>query len=129
MKKFLFIGKLAIAIVCLIPINSCTNLDETLYDRVPETNFFRNEGEVKNAVSQIYTTLYGLMNHGNYFSTQEVNSNETLYPQRGGDWEDGRQWIKTHLHAQDGTEDCYRNAWNFLFTGVANCNWVIYNIT
>jgi starch-binding outer membrane protein, SusD/RagB family len=128
MKKVLLLGKLVVLALCLVPMNSCTDLDEKLYDQVPESDFFRNEGEVKNAVAHVYSTLYGLMNHGSYFSTQEVNSNEVLIPQRGGDWEDGRQWIKTHLHTQNGTEDCYRNAWSFLFTGVANCNWAIYNI-
>ncbi len=128
MKKIMFLGKMALLALCIIPINACTNLDEKLYDQVPESDFFRNENEVKNAVAHVYSRLYPLMNHGSYFSTQEVNSNEVVIPQRGGDWEDGRQWIKTHLHTQNGTEDCYRGAWNFLFTGVANCNWAIYNI-
>ncbi len=130
MKNKFFFGKFLVAIVaiCLLPLNSCTNLDETLYDKVPESNYFRDEAEVKSGVSQVYATLFGLNNHGGYFSTQEVNSNEVLYPQRGGDWEDGRQWLKTYQHVQDGSEDCFRGSWNWLFTGVANANWAIYNI-
>jgi starch-binding outer membrane protein, SusD/RagB family len=128
MNKILSFGTLAIAVASLMPMNSCTNLDETLYSQVEESQFFRTEEEVRLAVAGCYTSLYGLLNHGSFFSTQEVNSNEVLIPQRGGDWEDGRQWIKTHLHTQDGTEDCFRNAWTYLFSNVALMNFTIANI-
>lgn len=128
MKKISLAGKLAIAAICIMPLNSCTDLDETLYNQVSSDNFFRNEEEVKAAVGAAYTRLYGLMNHGGYFSTAEVNSNEVLIPQRGNDWYDGGQWINTHLHTQVGTEDCYNGSWNFLFSGVNTCNRLILQV-
>lgn len=121
-------GKAALLAVTLFPFNACTNLDETLYDQIEQENFLRNEAEVKAAVGAAYTQLYGLMNHGNYFSTQEVNSNEVLIPQRGNDWFDGGQWLKTHRHTQLGNEDCYNNAWVFLYGGVNTCNRLILQV-
>ncbi|MCC6459884.1 MAG: RagB/SusD family nutrient uptake outer membrane protein, partial [Saprospiraceae bacterium] len=129
MKKITILGKLALFAVVLFPIHSCTNLDENLYNQVATENFLRNEEEVKAAVGAAYTRLYGLMNHGSYFSTTEVNSNEVLIPQRGNDWYDGGQWIKTHTHTQDGGEDCYNNAWNFLYSGVNTCNRLILQVS
>ncbi len=129
MKNFSMMGKVALLAIALLPINSCTNLDETLYNQVETENFLRNEAEVKAAVGAAYTQLYGLMNHGSYFSTQEVNSNEVLIPQRGNDWFDGGQWLKTHRHTQDGGEDCYNNAWNFLYSGVNTCNRLILQVS
>lgn len=129
MKNFSLMGKLALIALALLPLNSCTNLDETLYDQVESENFLRNEAEVKAAVGAAYTSLYGLMNHGNYFSTQEVNSNEILIPQRGNDWFDGGQWLKTHRHTQTGGEDCYNNAWNYLYAGVNTCNRLILQVS
>ena len=128
MKKITLVGKIVIAALAVTPFNSCTNLDENLYSQIETENFFRNEEEVKAAVGAAYTRLYGLMNHGSYFSTQEVNSNEILIPQRGGDWYDGGQWINTHLHIQTGSEDCYNNSWNFLYGGVNTCNRLILQV-
>lgn len=128
MKKITLVGKIVIAALAVSPFNSCTNLDENLYSQIETENFFRNEEEVKAAVGAAYTRLYGLMNHGNYFSTQEVNSNEVLIPQRGNDWFDGGQWINTHLHTQTGVEDCYNNSWNFLYSGVNTCNRLILQV-
>jgi starch-binding outer membrane protein, SusD/RagB family len=128
MKNISMWGKAALMAVSLLPFNSCTNLDETLYDQIEQENFLRNEDEVKAAVGAAYTRLYGLMNHGSYFSTQEVNSNEILIPQRGNDWFDGGQWLKTHRHSQSGGEDCYNNAWVFLYSGVNTCNRLILQV-
>ncbi len=128
MKKITLVGKIVIAALAVMPFNSCTNLDEKLYNEIETENFFRNEEEVKAAVGAAYTRLYGLMNHGAYFSAQEVNSNEILIPQRGGDWYDGGQWLNTHLHTQVGTEDCYNNAWTFLYGGVNTCNRLILQV-
>lgn len=129
MKKVSLIWKLSAAALFLMPLNSCTNLDENLYSQVETEDFLRNEEEVKAAVGAAYTRLYGLMNHGSYFSTQEVNSNEVMYPQRGNDWYDGGQWLNTHRHTQTGGEDCYNNAWNFLYAGVNTCNRLILQVS
>jgi hypothetical protein len=128
MKKITLAGKIAIAAIAVLPFNSCTNLDETLYSQIETENFFRNEEEVKAAVGAAYTNLYGLMNHGSYFSSQEVNSNEVLIAQRGNDWFDGGQWINTHLHTQNGKEDCFNNSWNYLYSGVNTCNRLILQV-
>jgi starch-binding outer membrane protein, SusD/RagB family len=128
MKKFSLLGKLAVAAIAIMPFSSCTNLDEKLYDQVETENFFKTEEQVKAAVGAAYTNLYGLMNHGSYFSAQEVNSNEMLIPQRGNDWYDGGQWINAHLHTQTGGEDCFNNSWNFLYSGVNTCNRLILQV-
>jgi starch-binding outer membrane protein, SusD/RagB family len=129
MKKFSLLGTLAIIVIALLPFSSCTNLDEKLYSEIETDNFFRTEEEVKAAVGAAYTNLYGLMNHGSYFSSQEVNSNEMLIPQRGNDWYDGGQWIAAHLHTQIGTEDCFNNSWGFLYGGVNTCNRLILQVS
>jgi starch-binding outer membrane protein, SusD/RagB family len=128
MKNFSWIGKLAIVAVSIMPFSSCTNLDEKLYSEIETDNFFRTKEEVEAAVGAAYTNLYGLMNHGSYFSSQEVNSNEMLIPQRGNDWYDGGQWLNTHLHEQKGGEDCFNNSWGFLYGGVNTCNRLILQV-
>ena len=109
--------------------NSCTDLDEKLYDTVTDDNFLKTEEEFISALGAAYTGLYGLGNHGSYFSVQEVSSDEVMIPQRGGDWGDGGQWINAHRHELSPVNPNVDNAWNFLFGGVNTCNRLISQFT
>lgn len=128
MKKVKLLGKFALVMLALASFNGCTDLDENLYSEIETSNFLRNEEEVKAAVGAAYTRLYGMGNHGTYHSTQEVNSDEVLIPQRGNDWYDGGQWLNTHRHIQQGGEDCFNNSWNYLYGGVNTCNRLILQV-
>ena len=99
MKKLFLFGKLMLALVLLATFNnSCTDLDEKLYDTVTDDNFLKTEEEFIAALGAAYTGLYALGNHGSYFSVQEVSSDEAMIPTRGADWGDGGQWINAHRH-------------------------------
>jgi starch-binding outer membrane protein, SusD/RagB family len=129
MKKGLFsIKTLAIVGLLFVGTQSCTNLDEPLYDQLgagtPQT-----DDEVYSMFSGGYSTLFNLMQHGSYFSVQQVSSDETIIPQRGGDWGDGGQWINVHRHEYKPTDSNINGSWGFLFGGVLNCNRVIHFLT
>lgn len=130
MKKFPILGKLLLPALFLLTFNnSCTNLDEKLYDTVTSDNFLRTEEEFIAALGAAYTGLYALGNHGGYFSLQETTSDEAMIPQRGGDWGDGGQWINAHRHELKSTDPNVNNAWNFLYSGVNTCNRLIAQFT
>ncbi|MCB0543474.1 MAG: RagB/SusD family nutrient uptake outer membrane protein [Saprospiraceae bacterium] len=130
MKKFPILGKLLLPALFLMTFNnSCTNLDEQLFDTVTSENFLRTEEEFIAALGAAYTGLYQLGNHGAYFSVQECSSDETMIPQRGGDWGDGGQWINAHRHESKPTDPNINNAWNFLYSGVNTCNRLIAQFT
>lgn len=125
MKKYTF--KVLLIGVLLVSFNqSCTNLDEELFDEVRATDFFKTDEEFIAALGAAYTSLYGLQNHGNYFSSQEVASDEMMIPQRGTDWFDGGIWLRTHRHESVPTDGNVNNAWNFLFGGVNTCNRLLF---
>lgn len=130
MKKYSILGKLLLPALFLLTFNnSCTNLDEELYDTVTSDNFLRTEEEFVAALGAAYTGLYALGNHGGYFSVQETSSDEAMIPQRGGDWGDGGQWINAHRHEFKPEDPNINNAWNFLFGGVNTCNRLIAQFT
>ena len=130
MKKFPILGKLLLPALFLLTFNnSCTNLDEALFDTVTSDNFLRTEEEFIAALGAAYTGLYALGNHGSYFSVQECSSDETMIPTRGGDWGDGGQWINAHFHQLKPTDPNVNNAWNFLYGGVNTCNRLIAQFT
>ena len=125
--------KLALSVKLLLPAlfvltfnNSCTNLDEKLYDTLTEDTFLQTEEEFISALGAAYTSLYALGNHGAYWSVQEISSDEVMIPQRGGDWGDGGQWINAHRHEFKAADPNINNSWNFLFGGVNTCNRLIY---
>jgi hypothetical protein len=125
MKKFTI--KIMLIGVFVATFNqSCTDLEERLYDTVTPENFFKTEEEFIAALGAAYTSLYGLMNHNSYFSIQEVSSDEIMIPQRGADWLDGGVWLRTHRHESNALDAQYNNAWNFLFGGVNNVNRLLF---
>ncbi len=109
--------------------NSCTNLDEKLYDTVTDENFLRTEEEFISALGAAYTGLYGMGNHGGFFSCLEISSDEVMIPQRGGDWGDGGQWINAHRHELAPVNPNVNGAWSFLFGGANTCNRLIFQFT
>ena len=125
MKKYWF--KALLAGLFVIAFNqSCSDLEEKLYDQVKADEFFKNDEEFIAALGAAYTNLYGFQNHGSYMSLQEVSSDEIMIPQRGGDWFDGGIWLNAHRAEFNAQDEPIRNAWNFLFGGVNTCNRLIF---
>ena len=125
MKKYWF--KALLAGLFVIAFNqSCSDLEEKLYDQVKVDDFFKNDEEFIAAMGAAYTNLYGFQNHGSYMALQEISSDEIMIPQRGGDWFDGGQWLNAHRAQYNVADENLRNSWNFLFGGVNTCNRLIF---
>jgi len=107
--------------------NSCTDLDEELFDQVTADNFFNTDEEFISALGAAYTSLYGVMGgHNATWSIQEVSTDEFIVPQRGQDWFDGGIWLRMHRHEYNPSEDYFNNAWNQMYSGISNCNRLIF---
>jgi len=127
MKKVsLFVKLLLPALFVLTFNNSCTDLEEELFDTLTDENFLKTEEEFIAALGAAYTGLYALGNHGAYHSLQETNSDEVAIPTRGGDWGDAGQWTNSHEHTLKIIDGNVNNAWTFLYAGVNNCNRLIF---
>lgn len=109
----------------VIVLASCTNLDENLRDTWTDKNYFKTNDELAAALVGAYQPLFGWNNHGNYFSMQEVTTDEAMIPQRGGDWYDGGQPAGVHTHSYAPNYDFVNNLYNALFSGVAACNRIL----
>ncbi len=113
---------------------SCADLDEEILDSYTESFSPQNQGVgVKNNVNKAQPAdglsgafskvLNGTANHGGYFSTQEISSDEAVITQKGGDWFDGGILIIAHQHnfssaGMIGLE----GAWNDTYGGIFQCN-------
>jgi starch-binding outer membrane protein, SusD/RagB family len=128
MNKFLTntLLKSLLLLLFLAPFSqSCTNLDEEIFDNLTEANFPTTENQFIAALGATYTSLYGWAQHNSIFSLQEISSDEAAIPHRGADWFDGGQWLRVHRHQYNPNEESINNGWNWLYGGVNNCNRVI----
>jgi starch-binding outer membrane protein, SusD/RagB family len=104
---------------------SCTNLDEKLYDTVTPDNFFKSQEEYVSALGAAYTSLGGYAS-GAVYNVQEVSTDEMAVPTRGSDWDDGGMWRRLHMHSWTNEDGYTRDAWQFGFGGVNTANRLIY---
>ncbi len=126
MRK-IFIAKIKISLVLAFVFigQACTNLDEKAFSVVTADNFFTNDEEFISALGAAYTSMYFMMNHNNWYSYQEVSTDEMAIPQKGADWFDGGQWIRTHRHEWLPDEQGINGMWNSFFQGINNTNRLI----
>jgi hypothetical protein len=64
----------------------------------------------------------GTANHGNYYSIQELPSDEMLIGAKGGDWFDGGILIQLHDHTYTPTHDFVNNTWNATYNAIGTIN-------
>ncbi|MBB3696010.1 RagB/SusD family nutrient uptake outer membrane protein [Flammeovirga yaeyamensis] len=109
------------AMASLIGASACTNLDEDLHSSVTD-EYFQNPENLATAVAPIYASLRSFYHHENYWGFNQVSSDETLVPTRGGDWYDGGKWLQLNAHTWDATHPHLPGLWNAPYTGIARAN-------
>jgi len=124
-SKMKMFKRLFISFSVILIAQGCTNLDEELLDKVTEDNFFTNEAEFASALGAPYAVLYRTMGNDEYFSLQEVSSDEMVIPQRGGDWFADGEWIRLHQHTSQPRDLVITRTWITLFEGVSATNRLI----
>ncbi len=126
MKKSLYLVRVIMILLAVGAFSqSCTNLDEKLYDSVLPDNFFKSEAEFVSALGAAYTNLGGYAS-GDVNNLQETTTDEMVVPTRGSDWDDGGNWRRLHLHSWKFEDNAVSSAWGFCFSGVSTANRLIY---
>ena len=107
----------------LLSALGCTDLTETPTSAITPENFYRNEGEVLGGLAAVYAQMRGVTN--DYWDATEVSSDEIIVPIRGGDWNDGGQWLQLDGQtwtASNRASGPITGAWSSSFTGIARAN-------
>jgi starch-binding outer membrane protein, SusD/RagB family len=116
----------SIAMLATTLNQSCTNLDEELYDSVTPANFFKTQEEFISALGAAYTRFGDWATSDGTMALQEVTTDEMVVPTRGQDWDDGGNWRRLHLHSWTREDYQMANGWDFGFSGVNTANRLIY---
>ncbi len=116
LNKFLIITSIAI----LGGFYSCQEFETEPQDAITDVN---TPDEVAAVLFSAYNSIYGMMgNHGNYFSVQEVSTDEAVIPTRGGDWGDGGIWVRCQRHTYTPEEGYFEGSWNSCYTAINQIN-------
>src|SRR5260370_5493961 len=125
------IGVAAVAALLLVPLESCTNVDEVPASFVSPGTFFRTPAEVLAALAGVYSQLRGTVDE--YYNISEISTDEMIVPTRGQDWYDNGKWLDIHRQTFTANSpaglDNINSAWTNLFQGVARANVVLAGIT
>ncbi|MCX6218737.1 RagB/SusD family nutrient uptake outer membrane protein [Spirosoma sp.] len=111
MKKTFFS---TLTILSLLFMNSCTNLVEQVLDESSVTGQTDKQLADGN-IAPVYARLVDIFNHTNYFTIQEISTDEAILPYRGGtDWGDNGIYIAMHQHTHTSTDPNLRSTWLLL---------------
>lgn len=111
MKK-IFLSSLAI--LSLLFLDSCTNLVEQVLDESSVTGQTDKQLADGN-IAPVYARLVDIFNHTNYFTIQEISTDEAILPYRGGtDWGDNGIYVAMHQHTHTSTDPNLRSTWLLL---------------
>ncbi|GET28958.1 RagB/SusD family nutrient uptake outer membrane protein [Prolixibacter sp. SD074] len=133
MKKIIYI----ILLLPLLFFESCTNLDENLFDKVESADYGKTPDEIKTIIGNAYASLRGF-NDGitiSYptceyvFFLTEVSSEEACIATKvGGGWYDGGVYLEAQHHTWTPANRMLLSAWRYCFEGVSKVNSVIYQV-
>lgn len=113
-------------------MNACTDLDEDLRDSFTQAGGEEGEEETTaatadGAFSKLLDGDAGTANHNNFFSIQEVSTDEVAVPAKGGDWFDGGIWVDMHRHEWKSTSEPLNNTWRGQYEAIGEANRALAN--
>ncbi|SFS70852.1 RagB/SusD family nutrient uptake outer membrane protein [Sphingobacterium wenxiniae] len=97
----------------------CTDLDETLYDRITSENFLQTREDVIRDFLRPFEHAYWSIQGSGLFYAQELSGDQLMTPNREGDWFDGGKYQRAHYHTWTIQDDYTSHMWNALFQGVS----------
>jgi hypothetical protein len=108
------------ALICLVLLsnNSCTKLNEKLYDKISSATFLQSREDVIRDFLRSFEHGYWSIQGNGYFYAQELPTDELMTPNREGDWFDGGTYQRLHYHTWTIQDGYTSGLWTALFQGV-----------
>jgi hypothetical protein len=114
-KKVMIVGAVASVLA------GCTKLNEVIYDEASAIGLTDKEA-AEGAIAPVYALLPSLFQHTQYFTLQQISSDEAILPYRGGtDWGDNGIYLGMHTHNFSTTDPNIRNVFNNLVQSLSRC--------
>lgn len=128
MKKRYFILS---GLILLIGFYSCKKLDNKDYATIVSSQFSPGPADIAALTGAAYANWRPLQlgrSANSIFRTNEISADETVIPARPNGWVDGGIYRRVHEHKWTSDEDNSYQIWNNAYTGITNCNRLLYQI-
>ena len=107
-------------ILVLISAFACTDLNEQVLDETLVPSLSGDKQAADGIIAPVYGRMYDLFNHTNYFTAQEISTDEAILPYRGGtDWGDNGIYSAMHQHSYTSTDPNLGTTWTFINQGIS----------
>lgn len=117
--------KIAILFMLILGFG-CTDLDEELRDKIPESIYPESDAQVASMSVDAYKQMQQLCDDGGWwFWAQEATSDELVFPTRDADWDDGGKWRVMYQHNWNNDVEGVNRMWDVLYSGVTRSNQII----
>jgi starch-binding outer membrane protein, SusD/RagB family len=111
---------LIILSIITVSLGACTDLQDKLYDRVPE-DLYTADPIVE--MVKIYQPMQNMIDdNGNWWFAQEITGDGVVAPTRGEHWDDGGKWRVLHLHTWDNNVETVNRMWGVFYNGAIEAN-------
>jgi len=113
MKNIKYTTAFLLALITVI--SSCSKLNEKALDEILTTSNLTDKQIADGLIAPVYARLPDIFLHTNYFTLQEISTDEAILPYRGGtDWGDNGIYISMHKHETISSDVNVRNTWNLI---------------
>ena len=103
----------------LMVLSACTDLNEIVLDETSASGLSDKQA-AEGIIAPAYALLPSIFQHTNYFTLQEISTDEAILPYRGGtDWGDNGIYLAMHQHTHTSTDPNIRSTWNFILQGMS----------
>ncbi|MCF8358977.1 MAG: RagB/SusD family nutrient uptake outer membrane protein [Prolixibacteraceae bacterium] len=127
------INKITIILFLTMLFGACTDLEETLYDKVSSADYGKTASEIETIVGRAYASLRGYSDEiCNAFPTgefvlflSETTSDEACIPTRGADWYDEGRYQDAQFHTWTPSNLLVLSAWRYCYGGINKINLII----
>lgn len=129
MKKINF--KKINSLLALVLVIGCTDLEETTYNELSSSNFYKTELELVQANLRPFTHMQAWLawsGQSAYHYHNELSADQLAWPQKGRHAYDNGDHIRQHYHTWTEEEGRLNNTWGLMWTGVGYVNTAIENI-
>jgi starch-binding outer membrane protein, SusD/RagB family len=109
--------------ITTLALQSCTDLNEPVYDAIPADQFLKTDAQVAAALGPAYSGMRGLT--WDWFNPSEASSDELIVPTRGGDWFDNGDWLAYSRHTWTPQHGPINGMWGHIFGNIAQVNQLI----
>ncbi len=124
-------NKIRIGITAILIVGgvSCTDLYDKDFDRVIVDQFTPTGDDLTALAGAAYVNWRAVMLEWNgLYRANEVTGDQMLTPARPNGWVDGGVYRRLHEHKWTTDDDVALNTWNRTYSGINNCNRVIYQV-